>query len=322
MKSYTPKDLSPTHDASFASEGEIRRQIKARALDRQASRQGAGVGGVGDMGVGVGGRGRERGRRLPFGLSSLPKVNFRCDPLINFKFKQRLVLLGACVTLGMDYLSDLQQWRSYCAIEDSWVQGRFSLRGSELGWAKSWMLNLGLGEEQAAKFKLRVGVNLKSYKAYAKLRFRTEPMSPFDIGEGISCAGKVPLPVYMLPLLRSIPLRIEYVLRINTARPNTQALRRDPDKKIYLTTGIGTVDLSLDELNFCLEWDEKSPVWGVGIVRTPASRKGGPSVQLGTKPKPPPQRTMGGMGSGGSMGIGGMGNRGGMGGGSRYGGYE
>jgi hypothetical protein len=28
------------------------------------------------------------------------QVNFRCDPLINFKLKQRLVMLGACVTLG------------------------------------------------------------------------------------------------------------------------------------------------------------------------------------------------------------------------------
>lgn len=33
----------------------------------------------------------------------------------------------------MDYLSDISQWRSYCAIEDTFVQGRFSLRGSELG---------------------------------------------------------------------------------------------------------------------------------------------------------------------------------------------
>ncbi len=94
------------------------------------------------------------------------------------------------------------------------MSGRFSLRGSELGWAKSWMLNLGsyacvlstscsasgsmqcniaagLGEENTAKFKLRLGLNLKTQKAYAKLRFRTEPISPFDIGEGVSCAGKV-----------------------------------------------------------------------------------------------------------------------------------
>ena len=48
-----------------------------------------------------------------------------------------------------------------------------------------------MGEEHTAKFKLRMGLNLRSYKAYAKLRFRTEPISPFDIGEGLSCAGKV-----------------------------------------------------------------------------------------------------------------------------------
>lgn len=53
------------------------------------------------------------------------------------------------------------------------------------------LINLGLGEENTAKFKLRLGLNLKSHKAYAKLRFRTEPISPFDIGEGVSCAGKV-----------------------------------------------------------------------------------------------------------------------------------
>ena len=49
----------------------------------------------------------------------------------------------------------------------------------------------GLGEQQTAKFKLRLGLNLKTYKAYAKLRFRAEPLSPFDIGDGVSCAGKV-----------------------------------------------------------------------------------------------------------------------------------
>ena len=64
----------------------------------------------------------------------------------------------------MDYLSDLRQWRARCDVEDTLVRGRFSLRGSELGWAKSWLWNLGLGESSSAKFKLRVGLNLKNYK--------------------------------------------------------------------------------------------------------------------------------------------------------------
>ena len=83
----------------------------------------------------------------------------------------------------MDYLSELTQWRAYCAVEDTIIGGRFSLRGTELGWTKSWFLNLGLGEESTAKIKLRMGLNLKSWQAYARVRFRTEPLSTFDIGE-------------------------------------------------------------------------------------------------------------------------------------------
>jgi hypothetical protein len=91
----------------------------------------------------------------------------------------------------MDYLSDLATWRSYCSIEDTFVKGRFSLRGNELGWSKSWLWNIGLGDENAAKFKLRIGLNTKTYELYTRLRFRSEPLSPFDIGEGLTCAGKV-----------------------------------------------------------------------------------------------------------------------------------
>ncbi len=48
----------------------------------------------------------------------------RLDPAVNFKLKQRLKLLGAMVTFGMDYMSDIGQWRSYCSIEDSLVRGK------------------------------------------------------------------------------------------------------------------------------------------------------------------------------------------------------
>lgn len=232
------------------------------------------------------------------------QINLRCDPLVNFKVKQKLKLLGACVTLGLDYLSDIAQWRTYCSVEDSLVKGevfrrfnfsaffyimvgRFSLRGSELGWAKSWQPNLGLGEENSAKFKLRLGLNLNNYKFYAKLRFRTEPISPFDITDGLSCAGKLPLPVYMLPMLRKVPLRVEYKLRINAAR-SSDSLRgksEQQERKVHMTTGLGTIDVSLDELNVCLEYDEYSPLWGLGIVKTERKR----SSRL-SQPSRSPQR--------------------------------
>jgi hypothetical protein len=66
-------------------------------------------------------------------IKRLPKVNLQLDPVINFKLKQKISHFGACITLGMDYLSELAQWRAYCAVEDTIVGGRFSLRGSELG---------------------------------------------------------------------------------------------------------------------------------------------------------------------------------------------
>ena len=138
---------------------------------------------------------RLRGRQnWPQFLKALPEVSLRCDPVINFKLKQRLSYLGACVTVGLDYLSDLAQWRAFCAVEDTLLHGRFSLKGSELSWAKSFHINLGLGEDAAAKFKLRCGYNLNTHKVYARLRFRAEPLSCFDIAEGISAAGKLPLP--------------------------------------------------------------------------------------------------------------------------------
>ena len=65
-------------------------------------------------------------------------------------------------------------------------------------------------------------------QAYARIRFRTEPLSTFDIGEGLSCAGKIPLPG-LLPILRSIPLRVEYRLRINTPQPDVQIRKGKKD---------------------------------------------------------------------------------------------
>lgn len=62
-------------------------------------------------------------------------------------------------------------------------------------------------------------------------------------------------------MLRSIPLRVEYRLRVNAARPDGISRRSESERKVYMTTGLGTLDVSLDELNFCLEYDEAAPLW-------------------------------------------------------------
>lgn len=130
-------------------------------------------------------------------LKYFPRINFIIDPIINFKIKQRISFFGACATLGMDYLTDISQWRLHMHIEDSIVGGRFSLRGSELGWAKAWYMNLdalqvlGLGIDNKAKVKVRLGLNLNNYQAYFRVRFRSEPVNSFNIADGLTLFGKV-----------------------------------------------------------------------------------------------------------------------------------
>ena len=60
---------------------------------------------------------------------------------------------------------------------------------------------------------------------------------------------------------------------------------------VSLSTGIDKVEVSLDELNFCLEWDEKSPVWDIGLVRTGDRLRGvfgtpGTKVPVSVSPAP------------------------------------
>ena len=49
----------------------------------------------------------------------------------------------------------------------------------------------GLGVDNKAKIKFRAGLNLNTFKAYIRVRVRTEPINSFNIAEGIHIFGKV-----------------------------------------------------------------------------------------------------------------------------------
>lgn len=81
----------------------------------------------------------------------------------------------------------------------------------------------------------------------------------------INTNHQLPLPL-LVPIIRDIPLRVEYRFRINAIRPLIETKKEFKDSKVILSTGVEKIDISLDELNFCLEWDEKSPLW-VSYIR-------------------------------------------------------
>lgn len=61
--------------------------------------------------------------------------------------------------------------------------------------------------------------------------------------------------------MRTLPLRVEYRSRIQIPQLRQMYERRSLDSIVSLSTGLDRVDVSLEELNLCLEWDERSPVW-------------------------------------------------------------
>ena len=101
-----------------------------------------------------------------------------------------------------------------------------------------------MNDENTAKFKMRLGLNLLTLRFNGRLRFRTEPISPFDVGEGISCAGKLPIPGVM-PILRALPSKLEYRLRINAPRQEKEVRNTLRNAKIGLSTGLNNIDISL-----------------------------------------------------------------------------
>ena len=58
------------------------------------------------------------------------------------------------------------------------------------------------------------------------------------------------------------------------------------DEKISFSTGIDTIQLSVDELNFCLEWDEHAPLWNIGVVNR---QRFGLGLGGRTRPRPRPR---------------------------------
>jgi len=64
------------------------------------------------------------------------------------------------------------------------------------------------------------------------------------------CAAKMHYAHYMLTQ--------SFIRKLSSRTCSTVLLART---QVFLSSGLGSLDVSLDELNFCLEWDEKSPVW-------------------------------------------------------------
>lgn len=218
-------------------------------------------------------------------LDHFPKINFRMEPNINFLLRQKIRMLGANIELGMEYVGNSKCWRTLCTVEDAMLHGRFSLRGNEVSWTKSWIKGLGDDDDLKAKFKVRLVMNLQTLQTSMRLRLRSS-YKPFDLGDGIMCGGSVPLPVTM-SIFHSLPMRIDYRIRA-TSIPTSKSNKRKQTHGVFLKTGIDEVQVSLEQLNFCLDWNEDSLYrFGISSARRmlPPSFRNNGNGNGNTKPK-------------------------------------
>ena len=73
------------------------------------------------------------------------------------------------------------------------IGGQLTLAGRELQFSKSWQLSVGAVEDLVTRLRLRAAVDLSTWKAYPRVGFRTERLTPINIMEGFTLQKQVPL---------------------------------------------------------------------------------------------------------------------------------
>lgn len=149
------------------------------------------------------------------------------------------------VTLGADFNTQLGVWQFKSSWEDSIIGGRLTLAGRELQLSKTWLLSVGAVEDLVTRLRFRAAIDLGTAKAYARIGFRTERLSPINVVEGFT-------------LLRQLPLdgpegHVKLEVKANFAFPEPE-IEYSTEKGGRSIVGMGDVEVNIDELNLLLDY--------------------------------------------------------------------
>jgi hypothetical protein len=193
--------------------------------------------------------GEEEGR-YPF-LESLrskwpvnfPRVQIRVEPTTTLKVRKSFRPLKTLLTVGADFNTQLGIWQFHSSWEDEIIGSQLTLVGRELQVTKTWLFSVGAVEDLVTRLRLRAALDLKTMRAYARVGFRTERLSPINIMEGFTIWKQVPLD--------GNKGHVKMEFKANVALPEPE-LEFNSDHKCVV--GMGDIDLSLDELNLILDY--------------------------------------------------------------------
>ncbi|CAB9516649.1 expressed unknown protein [Seminavis robusta] len=177
-------------------------------------------------------------------VKNLPRFKCRVEPSTTIKIRKQFKPFKTVVRLGADFNTQLGVWQFKSSWEDAIIGGKITLAGKELQLSKSWQLSVGAVEDLVTRLRFRAAVDLSTWKAYARIGFRTERLSPINIMEGFT-------------LLKQLPLdgnkgNVKLEVKANFALPEPEIEYSTESHRSLV--GMGDIEVNIDELNLVLDY--------------------------------------------------------------------
>mmetsp|Transcript_1477 Transcript_1477/g.1588 ORF Transcript_1477/g.1588 Transcript_1477/m.1588 type:complete len:386 (+) Transcript_1477:91-1248(+) len=175
---------------------------------------------------------------------NLPKIQCRVEPNTTLKVRKTFRPLKTTVVLGADFNTQLGVWQFKSSWEDRIIGGKLTLAGREMQFCKTWLLSVGVVEDLVTRLRLRAAVDLGTMKAYARLGFRTERLSPINVVEGFTLTKKLPLDGNYG--------HVKLEVKANFAFPEPEIEYSTENHRSFV--GMGDIEVNIDELNLLLNY--------------------------------------------------------------------
>ena len=177
-------------------------------------------------------------------IKNWPKIQCRVEPTTTLKIRKTFRPLKTVVRLGADFNTQLGVWQFKSSWEDEIIGGRITLTGRELQLTKSWQLSVGAMEDLVTRLRFRAAVDLQTWKAYARVGFRTERISPINVVDGFTFFQQIPLDG------NSGHIKLE--CKANFALPEPEIEYSTETQRSLV--GMGDIEVSIEELNLVLDY--------------------------------------------------------------------
>ena len=181
-----------------------------------------------------------------------PKIQCRIEPSTTLKIRKTFRPLKTIVRLGADFNTQRGIWQFKSSWEDRIIGGKLTLAGRELQLSKSWQLSVGAVEDLVTRLRLRAAIDLQTGKAYARVGFRTERLSPINVVEGFTLMRRIPLDGRGTGQAAKKKSHIKLEVKANVALPEPEIEYSTETQRSLV--GMGDIEFSLDELNLLLDY--------------------------------------------------------------------